>query len=240
MTSAKTKRTFAGQPALRHPLSEVAMNPQDDQSRRGTEPGEEDSGQPLTDRTQHPAEDELPEEEAQQVTLAEAPEGTAVIMSLGEYKELKAAVEERDDYLERLRRATADYQNLQKRIAKLSDSAIRRAIREFALQVVPLADSLARALSAVEQSEGAGNFPEVLRLIEREFYTILGNLGIEPIEAVGKPFDPAYHEAAFQEPAEGVEPNTVVRELKKGFIMGDQVIRPSQVTVAAPPADSPQ
>ena len=214
------------------------MNLQDDQSQQGPEPNEPDSGRPETEQAQQAAEDELSDEPAQQA--AGATEGAAVFLSLEEYKELRAAAQERDDYLKRLQRATADYQNLQKRIAKFGDTATRTAIREVALQIVPLADSLARALSAVEESEGAGSFPEGLRLIEKEFYTILGKLGIEPIEAVGKPFDPSYHEAAFQEPAEGVEPNTVVRELKKGFVVGNEVIRPSQVTVAAPPADDIQ
>jgi molecular chaperone GrpE len=210
------------------------MNPEDDLFPQDAESSEDDEGRPTADGMQQAAEDALSEPEAQPTAEAEGP---AIVLSAEECRQLQAAAAERDDYLKRLQRATADYQNLQKRTAKLSEMAIRNAIRQFALQVVPLADTLARALSAVEQSEDAGNFPEGLRLIEKEFYTILGNLGIEPMEAVGKPFDPAYHEAAFQEPAEGLEPNTVVREIKKGFTMGGEVIRPAQVTVAAPPAD---
>lgn len=163
-----------------------------------------------------------------------------VTLTSAQYEEFRTLAAERDDYLERLRHSVADYQNLQNRIAKMREAANRDALKAVALQVVPLADSLARALDAAEQSEGAEDIGEGLRLIEKEFYSILDSLGIEPIDAVGKPFDPHYHEAAFQETVQGVEPNTVVRELKKGFVMGDDVIRPSQVAVAAPPTNSEQ
>ena len=201
------------------------MNPQDNQGKEGPEANKEDTGraEAETEEAQHAAAED--ESSAQ----------TAVVLTVEEYEELKAAAAERDHYLKRLQRAVADYQNLQKRIAKLSVAASRNAIKEVALQVVPLADSLAQALSAVEESEGAEKFRVGLHLIEKEFYAILGRLGIEPIQAVGQPFDPHCHEAALQLPAEGVEPNTVVKELKKGFARGNEVIRPSQVAVAAPP-----
>jgi len=149
------------------------------------------------------------------------------------YEELKTLAAERDEYLKKLQRAVADYQNLQKRVEKMRQAANSEATRLVALKTVSLADSLARALEAAEGTEGAENLVEGLRLVEREFYAILESLDIRPIEAVGKPFDPHYHDAILQEPAEGVEANTVVRELKKGFIMGREVIRPTQVSVAA-------
>ena len=163
------------------------------------------------------------------------PEETAIVLSVAEYEELKGRADERDDYLKRLQRAVADYQNLQKRMAKLGEEARRNALREIVLKVVPLADTLAHALNAIEGHEAAGSVREGLQLIEKEFYTILGALGVEPIEALGQPFDPHYHEAVLQEPGEDVEPNTVVRQFKKGFIAGEMVIRPAQVSVATPP-----
>jgi molecular chaperone GrpE len=62
---------------------------------------------------------------------------------------------------------------------------------------------------------------------------MLAGMGIELIRAVGEPFDPHYHEAVMQQAVEGVAPHTVIAELKKGFMMGEDVIRHAQVAVAA-------
>lgn len=200
------------------------MNPRKDNTEPSPELDAENADAPRTNEA-------LRTEETQQ---AESVDETAVLVSVEEYARLQALAAERDDYLNRLQRAVADCQNLQKRLTRLDEVASRNAVREVALRVVPLADSFAHALKAAEEAEGVENLREGLALIEKEFYNILSGLGIVPIKAAGRPFDPHYHEAVFQEPAEGAEPNTVLRELKKGFVMGDLVIRPSQVSVAAP------
>lgn len=210
------------------------MSSEDERDAAGSEPIEQAAaGGPASEA---PPEKGTGEDNERAEPSAEEP----VTLTFAQYEELRTLAAERDDYLNRLRRSVADYQNLQNRITKIRAAANHDALRGMALQVVPLADSLARALDAAAQHEGAENIGEGLRMIEKEFYTILGNLDIAPIEAVGKPFDPHYHEAAFQEPVQGTEPNTVVRELKKGFVMGDEVIRPAQVAVAARAADSQQ
>lgn len=163
-----------------------------------------------------------------------------VTLSYADYEELKTLAKERDDYLKRLQRAVADYQNLQKRIERFRDNARESIVRSLAEEILPMADSLTRALQAAEQVEGAENIVQGLRLVEREFYGALERLGIQPVEAVGRKFDPHFHEAAMQQQVAGVPPNTVVEELKKGFVLGDQVIRPSQVVVAAGAGGSSQ
>ncbi len=157
-----------------------------------------------------------------------------VTLPYGEYEELRTLAAERDDYLKRLQRAVADYQNLQKRIEKFAELARESAVRALASEILPVADSLARALEAAEQTEGADNIVAGLRLVEKEFYGALERLGIRAVQAVGQKFDPHYHEAAMQMSVEGAPPGTVVEEFKKGFVMGDQVIRPSQVAVTGP------
>jgi len=159
----------------------------------------------------------------------------AVTLSYAQYEELKALAQERDEYLRRLQRAVADYQNLQKRIERFQDAAREAALRSLAEDILPVADSLARALEAAKQTDGAEGIVEGLHLVEKEFYGALAGFGLRPVEAVGCKFDPHYHEAAMQRPAEGVPPNTVVQELKKGFLLGDMVVRPSQVVVSALP-----
>ncbi len=165
-------------------------------------------------------------------------ESKPVAISFAEYEELKTLAAERDEYLRRLRRAVADYLNLQKRIEKIKEAAGNEALRRLARQVVPLADSLTRALEAAEQAGGAESITEGVRMIEKEFYAILDGLGIETIEAEGKPFDPNYHEAVLQLPDDGAAPNTVIKELRKGFLLGEELLRPTQVIVAAAPPQS--
>lgn len=169
-----------------------------------------------------------------QADVEAAAQAEPIALSYAEYEELKTLAQERDDYLRRLQRAVADYQNLQRRIERFRMQAREDAVRSAAEEILPIADSLARALQAAERTEGAENIVEGLRLVEKEFYDALGKFNIRPVEAVGSLFDPHYHEAAMQEPAAEAAPNTVVRELKKGFVMGDLVIRPSQVVVAGP------
>ena len=169
---------------------------------------------------------------------AAPPQGRPVTLSHAEYEELKTLAQERDDYLRRLQRAVADYQNLQKRMEKFRESAHEATLRSLAEAILPVADSLARALEAAGQTAGAERIVEGLHLGEKEFYGALQKFGITPIKAEGEKFDPHFHEAVMQQPAADAEPNTVLRELKKGFLMGQQVLRPSQVVVAvAPPED---
>ena len=203
------------------------------------QPPELETPQADADRTGAAEESEQAAETRQQRCegIPEEAAGEPVTISAGEYAELKAKATERDEYLLRLQRAVADYQNLLRRIERTRESAARDSMRRAVEGLLPLADSLAMALNAAEQVAGGGQMIEGLRIAEREFYAAFAKLGIEPIHALGQPFDPHYHEAVMQEPAVGVEPNTVVRELKKGFLRGDEVIRASQVAVAAPPQE---
>jgi molecular chaperone GrpE len=175
---------------------------------------------------------------AERADVEEGPAGAAhavVELSHSEYEELKTLARERDEFYRRLQRAVADYQNLQKRLEKLRQSARESVLRSLGEAILPVADSLALALQAAEQTEGGEQIVEGLRLVEKDFYAALARFDIHPVDAEGQPFDPHFHEALFQQPAADVEPNTVLRELKRGFVMGDLVLRPSQVIVAGEP-----
>lgn len=168
----------------------------------------------------------------------QAPE--TVELPYSEYEELKTLARERDEYLKRLQRAVADYQNLQRRQEKLRQLGREEELRKLGESILPVADSLTRALQAAEETDGAETIVEGLRLVEKEFYGALSKLGIEPIEALGRQFDPHYHQAVMQHNEAQAPPNTVVSELKKGFMLGEQVIRPSHVIVAGEGEDAEQ
>lgn len=185
------------------------------------------------------------DEQEQPPTDAEAAELPAeahepVMLAYSEYEELVTLAKERDDYLKRLQRAVADYQNLQRRVDKSRATMQDAILKSLAEEIVPVADGLARALEVAEALDGAEGLVAGLRLVERQFYEALARFGVRPMEPVGQTFDPHYHEAAMQQEAAGVAPNTVIKELKKGFMLGDVVIRPSQVVVAAAPPGKEQ
>jgi molecular chaperone GrpE len=192
-----------------------------------------DARQP-EDAAAEPAEDGAPPQSPGRQEASEATRSGAEPVQIGyaEYEELKTLARERDQYLKRLQRSVADYQNLQKRIERFREMARLDLLRSLTEAILPVADSLTRALEAAEEAEGGEEMLEGLRLVEKEFYAALQKLDIHPIQAVGQQFDPHYHEAVMQEPTDQVPPRTVLRELKKGFTLGDQVARPSQVVVA--------
>lgn len=162
-------------------------------------------------------------------------EETAVTLSIAEYEELKTLAQERDEYLNRLREAVADRMKLQKRIKKIKQEANDKALRNVSRKILPLADSLTRALEVAEETEGAQQITEGLQLTEQEFYGMLNELGIELIDSVGEKFDPNYHEAVFQQPTNDAEPNMIIQEIKKGFLLNGKLLRPAQVVVASSP-----
>ncbi|MCK4374022.1 MAG: nucleotide exchange factor GrpE [Candidatus Brocadiae bacterium] len=197
--------------------------------------GEEDSLNESAPDAEEPCGREPGSQQTEAAATAEP-----MTLSRAEYEELRTLARERDDYLKRLQRAVADYQNLQKRIDKFRQSDREATLRSLAEEILPMADSLAWALEAARQAEGAENIVEGLRLVEKEFYGAFEKFGIRPVEATGQKFDPHYHEAAMQEQVDGAPPNTVIRELKKGFVMGDVIIRPSQVVVSGSAQAGPQ
>jgi len=193
-------------------------------------------------QAEDPREGQEAEEQAEETSETkeseEAEEKDEVTITFAEYEELETLAQERDEYLQRLQRAVADYQNLQKRMKKERKRAYENGVRETLEHILPLADTLNRARQAAEQSEKPEDMLEGLKLIEKEFYDSLSRFDVEPIQSVNEPFDPHYHHAVLQQPSDEVPPQTVIDEIKKGFVRGDDVIRPAQVSVSVEPQDS--
>ena len=128
-------------------------------------------------------------------------------------------------------RLRADYDNLRKRAARESQAAQPEGRRDALRTMLPVLDALERAL-AVGSSDLA--FLEGVESTYRLFLAALAEVGAEPIPAIGQPFDPRLHEAVSYEPTRDVEPNMVAREVRRGWRLGDELIRPAEVVVAAP------
>jgi molecular chaperone GrpE len=138
------------------------------------------------------------------------------------------APEEADDRHLRLR---ADFENFRRRAAKDYESAHREGRRAALAPLLPVLDTLERALAAGSSDH---EFYEGVAATHRLFLEALRKAGATPIEAVGRPFDPNLHEAVAAVPADDtVAPGTVVREVRGGWRLGDELLRPAQVVVAA-------
>jgi len=164
-------------------------------------------------------------------------EEAQVTVAQGELDALKQKAKECDQYLDMLQRSRADLLNYQKRVRKEMAGWREDAIQDFAADLLPILDDFARATAAWDgpesRSEDAHAFAEGVRMIEDQLYKALAQHAIEPMEAKGKPFDPAYHEAVLQQPSDEYPPGTVMEELRRGFTIAGRVLRAAQVIVAA-------
>lgn len=159
-----------------------------------------------------------------------------------EASELEATRRELEQTQQSLRRLHADFANYRKRMQSEKAQAETRAIGRFAREILPVLDNLERALASLENLQGGdpSSWREGIALVVRQFRDILASQGIVPIEAVGKPFDPRLHEAMAQVETEEVPENHVVEEFQRGYLYGEQTLRPSLVSVATPPRQTEQ
>lgn len=139
-------------------------------------------------------------------------------------------------------RAVADHENYKKRVKRDIDDAVARKAQTLLSSFLPTVDNLERALEIAEPvatkmagSEDAANIEQVvkgLRMVRDEFLSSLKKNGIEPVPAVGVPFDPAIHDALQQIDSPDYAPGVVIREFEKGYKLGDRLLRPARVIVA--------
>ncbi len=169
--------------------------------------------------TEDPRTEETPAEEAP--VEEQAPEET----------ELEALARERDEYLEALQRTAAEFDNYRKRVQRDQASLAARAGERLVRELLPVLDDLERALEAAEEHEEA-KLEEGVRLVHRSLADALRREGLEEIETDGR-FDPHVHEALLAQPSEAEE-GSVIQVLQKGYRLGDRVVRPARVIVAAP------
>jgi molecular chaperone GrpE len=139
---------------------------------------------------------------------------------------------QRDEYYDLLLRKSAEFDNYRKRSERdrqsLSDAAAASVIEEL----LPLMDDLDRALKADAGSDSANAYRRGVELIHKQLSEILRKRGVRPVEALGAEFDPYYHQAVSYEPAEGRRDGEVIEEFRRGYMLGDRLLRPSMVKVA--------
>lgn len=143
--------------------------------------------------------------------------------------DLDKAIQERDEYMNALIRERADFDNFRKRNKVAVSEAYTNGMADAALKLIPMIDNLERA-EQIECSDEA--YKAGISLVLKQCFSCLAEMNIHQIEADGKPFDPNFHNAVMQIPAEEGEESGIVKVvLMKGYQMGDKVIRHAMVQV---------
>ena len=143
---------------------------------------------------------------------------------------LAVVTAERDEYLATLQRLAADFDNYRKRAVRDQQAFAARAAERLVAKLLPVLDDLERALDAAEHHEEA-KVVEGVEMTRSALANALISEGVEEIVAEGV-FDPHVHEALLAQPAEGVEPGSIIQVVQRGYRLGDAVLRPARVIVA--------
>jgi molecular chaperone GrpE len=166
------------------------------------------------------------------VDAAARPDETDTLNSTDALAEVQR---QRDDYLDQLQRSRAEFANFQKRTKAQAEADRTYAVGSLARDLLDGLDNLERATEALRASAPAG-IAEGLAMVHKQLVATLAKHGVEPIEALGRQFDPNQHEALVQQADAHHPEGTVVADLGRGYRIQDRVLRPTKVAVSIKPA----
>jgi molecular chaperone GrpE len=158
------------------------------------------------------------------------PTGTDEAALEGDVDELMKVAAQRDEYLALAQRTQADFENYRKRVARESSVALAKGVAKLVKEQLPALDSLDKALEGAAQDDP---LLEGVRLVRAELHAGLTRCGVESFSPVGEQFDPTKHEAIAQHPSERAPSGSVTEVYQAGYRMGEHIIRPARVVVAA-------
>ena len=157
-------------------------------------------------------------------------EGQETVTEISEVEALQATLSETED---RLLRLQAELANIQKRNAKERQDAAKYRSQSLAQELLPVMDSLERALEIEVEDEKSLNLKKGLEMVMNLFTDAFAKEGITSIDPIGQPFDPNFHQSIQVLPAaEGQAPDTVVAVFQKGYALKERVLRPAMVVVS--------
>ncbi len=205
----------------------------EDEKQHRIEIEDEDSGEELQEGEEETPGDEEPGGEIPEEELAD-------MESLELKKEEEA--EEGPNYEERIKelddkyvRLYAEFENYRKRVSKEKEEFASYVREELVYELLTSLDHLDIALKHANEDETSSGIRQGVEMTLRELKRTLEKFGLEPIEALGKPFDPEFHHAVSQVESDEADENTVIEELRKGYMYGDKVLRAAMVAVSRRP-----
>ena len=132
-------------------------------------------------------------------------------------------------------REKAELENFKKRLTKEKDDFVQFANERLLQELIQIEDNLERALEVPNAT--LESLKEGVEMIQKQFSTFLKNQKVEPIEAIGKAFDPTLHEVLNQQESDEHEENTVIEEYSKGYTLNGRILRPAKVVISKKPAE---
>lgn len=128
-------------------------------------------------------------------------------------------------------RQLAEFENFRKRSEKEKSQMFEMGAKTVVEKILPVIDNFERGLAGIPEEEKEAPFVQGVELVYKQFVTALGELGVQPIEAVGKEFNPDYHNAVMAVDDDSLESGTVAEEMQKGYMYKESVVRHSMVKV---------
>lgn len=168
---------------------------------------------------------------------AEASEGKEKKRGLfGDDDEADAALIKKDEQIAELqdqqKRLMAEFDNFRKRTEKEKSSMYEIGAKSILEKLLPIIDNFERGLASISEEEKQSGFANGMDLIYKQLLKMLEDVGVKPIEAIGQPFDPNFHNAVMHVEDENLGENVVAQEFQKGYMYRDSVLRHSMVQVA--------
>jgi molecular chaperone GrpE len=167
-----------------------------------------------------------PDETSERASAATEPEQSEPAVETSELQR------QRDEYYDRLLRKTAEFDNYRKRTDRERVQLSEAAAADLIEELLPLLDDMERALKADAGQDGVEAIRRGVELIHKQLLETLRKRGVKPLEVVGADFDPHYHMAVAHEPADGRREGEIVEEFRRGYMLGDRLLRPAMVKVA--------
>ena len=207
----------------------------DEQEMNGTaEPDTDGAEEEAADTQQEPVCDEEPEESKEENSEEEAQGKEKTSRSFFKKKEKKK--DERDEKIaelnDRIIRNMAEFDNFRKRTEKEKSQMFEVGAKSIIEKVLPIIANFERGLAVLGEDEKNGAFAVGMEKVYKQLLAALEEAGVKPIEAVGKEFDPNFHNAVMHIDDEELGENIVVEEFQKGYLYHDSVVRHSMVKVA--------
>ena len=137
-----------------------------------------------------------------------------------------------EDLTDQLKRTMAEFDNFRKRTEKEKSAMFEMGAKDILEKILPVVDNFERGLAAIPEEAKDGSFAKGMEMIYKQLIKMLEDVGVTPIEAVGKEFDPNFHNAVMHVDDENLGENVVASELQKGYMYRNSVVRHSMVQVA--------
>ena len=212
-------------------LNEEQNTDQDQQTEQTVENTETNT----TSDTSEAAAESTDGETADEQTADEKKTQEADTQKKGPFKKKEKKKDKRDERIEELtdqvKRQMAEFENFRKRTDKEKTQMYEVGAKSIIEKILPVVDNFERGLAAVPEDQKSDAFVEGMDKIYKQMMTVFAELDVKPIEAVGKEFDPEFHNAVMQVESEEYESGIVAQELQKGYMYRDSVVRHSMVAV---------